>query len=218
MGRIARCVALTGLVVGTLWGTVAPVGATTPETGLPLANAPLGIGAVAWPSAKADVSALLSRLPPVVAGEQRGDRRGTDQQGDRYSAVYGDDAMGLGPPLAIQVVDVSTGDFWPADWTAERVVLALASGADWMVEAAGRDGDLVWIRWQTTVAMEGDRSKTPAASRSLYTLSWGQIGMPWLFSAAGDTPARLDALVAAFVTVAAAEAGIPGATPTEKSG
>ena len=96
------------------------------------------------------------------------------------------------------------------------MVLALAGGADWTVEDVGRDGDLVWIRWETTEAIDGEQTSTPEPSRTLYTLNRGRVGAPWLFGAAADTPQRLDALVAAFVDAAATMGhATPEATPAE---
>jgi hypothetical protein len=206
MRQVARCFALSMVVFAAFGGSVPAQGATTPGAGLPPATAPLGVGDVRWPSTAGEIEALLARLPPIVAGEPRVAGVGNDDGGDRSGVSYGDDEVGHGPPLVVQVIDVSTGDFWPAGWSAERVVLALADGADWMVEAAGRDGDLVWIRWRTTSAAEGERPGTPEVRRDLHTISWGRVGEPWLFGAAADSPARLEALVLACVAAASTEA------------
>lgn len=179
---------------------------------VPEAAAPHGLARIEWPSDAAGIEALFGRLPTRVANEARTGTP-TEERAGRFVVAYGNDRSGLGPPLIIQAVDVSTGDFWPADWTADRVVHALAGGADWTVEAVGRDGDLVWIRWRTTAAIAGERSGTPEVGRTVYTLNWGRVGEPWLFGAAADTPERLDALVTAFVAAASVEATTTEGTP-----
>ena len=192
---------------------VATPGAMASVEDVPQRAAPAGLGAVALPVDESGIAALFERLPATIAGEERAeDAVGGDD--DRLVVAYGADFAGLGPPLAIQAIDLTSGDFWPADWTAELVVLALASGADWSVDGVGRDGDLVWIRWQTVASIADDRTSTPAVSRTLYSVNWGRIGEPWLFGAAADTPERLDAVIAAFVNAAAADSGTPEATPS----
>src|SRR5215217_4704508 len=139
-------------------------------TEVPPAAAPADLGSVQLPADASGIVALLAGLPERVAGESRAQMSGGGEA-DRFVVSFGDDADGLGPPLIIQVVDVSTGDFYPAGWTADRVILTLASGADWTVEAVGQDGDLVWIRWQTTAAIAGEGSGTPEVGRTLYALN-----------------------------------------------
>ena len=177
---------------------------------LPAATAPLGLGSVPLPDDRAGVEALLARMPPEVAGESRAPA--PPPETDRLGAAYGADPDGLGPPLAVGALDLSTGDFFPAGWTAGDYVALVASGAtDFdQVLAFGRDGGLVWLRANTTAAIGGTGLGTPEVSRTLYTLSWGDADSACLFSAAADTPERLDALVAAFV---GAQAGGPGTPP-----
>ena len=176
---------------------------TLPVADLPEARAPEGLARVALPTDAAAIAALLARLPAQVAGEERTEML-TSGEGGRFGVAYGSDRGDLGPPLAIRVLDVSTGDFFPAGWTADQVILELAAEAgeaDGGIEAVGRDGPLVWLRADAGVIEVG------------YALTWGRVGEPWLFSAIADTRERLDALVAAFVVAASPGPATPVATP-----
>ena len=45
---------------------------------------------------------------------------------------------------------VTTGSvFYPEGWRAEHLVAMFASGADWAVEEAGREGMRYWVMFQT---------------------------------------------------------------------
>jgi hypothetical protein len=93
--------------------------------------------------------------------------------------------------------NVSTGDSYPRGWTAEQVITAFTTESDRNVEDFGREGRLFWVRWNTTCSSP-DSSRTD----TLFIISWGNAGSPWLFSAlAGDPKGRdelSDAFVAAF--------------------
>ncbi len=186
----------------------------TPAVALPEAPAPGGLGRVQLPADRADITALFGRLPETIAGEPRAE---TDRRGptDRLVVAYGADDPVLGPQLTLQALDLSSGAFFPADFTAGIFVASVASVPDYRIDAFGRDGDLVWVRASTTVSGEGDRPGTPISSRPLLTLSWGNTTSPWLFSATAPTPDDLDALVDAFVATAKSDPGtaVPDATP-----
>jgi hypothetical protein len=92
-------------------------------------------------------------------------------------------------------MNVSTGDFYPPGWTAERVIAVFTTGADWTVEDFGREGNLFWVMWNTTCSSEGS-----SRMDSISITSWGNAGSPWVFSASAGNPEGRDELTAAFVT------------------
>jgi len=91
-------------------------------------------------------------------------------------------------------MNVSTGDDYPRGWTADRFLADYASGGDWEVEDFGRDGQLFWVGWTTTCS-----SPDSAEMDTLFMLSWGNQGSPWVFEALAGTPQEREELVAAFV-------------------
>jgi hypothetical protein len=108
-------------------------------------------------------------------------------------------AYGTTQPVACGTVglsarNVSTGDTYPRGWTAERVIADYASGGDWEVEDFGRDGRLLWVN-RTTTCSSADSPETD----TLFTISWGNEGTAWVFSALAGNPQERDELVAVFV-------------------
>ncbi|HEV2109061.1 MAG TPA: hypothetical protein VGR16_12425, partial [Thermomicrobiales bacterium] len=112
----------------------------------------------------------------------------------------------------------------PKDFTAGVFVASVIEIADYGAETFGREGNLVWVRAETTAGMAGDKPGTPELIRPIYTFAWGEVDSPWLFAAASFTPEGLEALVTAFVTTATDPLGTPapdatpgaGATPTAR--
>ncbi len=180
----------------------------TPAATLPDAPAPGGLGRVQLPADRAAIAALFARLPETVAGEPRTE---TDAgaSADRLIVAYGVVDPAFGPPLTLQALDLSSGDFYPVDFTAGAFVAAVADVPDYGTDAVGREGDLVWVRATTTVSVAGDRPGTPTITRPIFTLRWGNATSPWLFGAAASTPEELDALIGAFVATAGSSPGTP---------
>ena len=169
-------------------------GVTAPDPmSLPEAVAPRRLGEVGLPDQPDDITALFDRLPSELIGRQRMDESpGTELE---INASYGNtEPVGCGT-VGLQAMNVSTGEFFPPDWTAETFIAFFTAGADWNVEAFGRDGELFWVVWDTTCSDAGR-----AGEDSIYTASWGQAGSPWVFGASAGDPEGRDELTAAFVT------------------
>ena len=154
---------------------------------LPVAVAPQSLGEVDLPDTDAAIVALFDRLPTELAGGRR-----TPQEAgpDRFAVTY-ETTEPVGCGIRLQALDVSTGDFFPAGWTAEKVVSMFTEGADWDVEDFGREGDLYWVRNRTTCG--------EAAADVGLTTMWGQAGSRWVFSTEAGSPDVRDELTEAFV-------------------
>ena len=149
---------------------------------LPKVAAPHCRGSEELPGDPAGVFALLRQLPAQIGERERTE---FDDEGPYHYRV------GYGERMAVQAMDVSVGEFSFYSATAIEAMAVWALGADWDVEAAARDQDVLWARIHTT----GD-------GEDIYAIIWGNQGSRWVFSAMADTPDHLDALVAAFVAVA----------------
>ena len=171
------------------------LGTTDPQS-LPEALAPEGLGGVTLPGDVDGIVAVFAQLPPQVAGQPRSTRF-DDRGPSEYSASFRDAGAEGCSPLRLQARDVSSGEFYPVNWTAEVFISWWTLGADWEVDAAGREGDLFWVQWNTTCSSEPAPEVFPVVS-----LLWGNAGSPWVFSAQADTPEDLNALTAAFVAAA----------------
>ena len=170
-------------------------GAPDPQS-LPEALAPGELGAVTLPGDADGIVAVFGQLPPQVAGQPRSTRylqRGPSAYDATYSEAEAEDCS----PLRLQARDVSTGEFFPMNWTAEVFISWWTLGADWEVKEAGRDGSLFWVRWNTFCSSEPSPVVFP-----VYSLLWGSAGSRWVFSAQADTPEELNVLIAAFVAAA----------------
>jgi hypothetical protein len=188
--------------------------ATPGAEALPAAVAPLGLGSVILPDDEASILALFDLLPDSIGGES-GTAPAT-RGGDRIVRAYGTADPAFGPPLSLQAVNLAAGDFFPSDFTAASYVAMAAPVSDFSTVDYGRDGDLVWIRTETTAGIGGEKPGTPVATRPLYTLAWGIAESQWLFTATATDPESLDALVTAFVITADGYPATPvaGGTPT----
>lgn len=215
MARYSIVIALLALFAGPLaTGATTHTGVATPmASDLPESPAPFGLGSVTLPRDEQAIAALFRQLPEKVDGQPRD--QSLEPQGGRRVAAYGTPDPTFGPLLFLQVMNFEEGDFFPKDFTAGTFVAATAENMDYGTESFGRDGDLVWIQAQSQAGVAGDKPGTPESVRSIYTLAWGEVGSPWLFSAAAFTPEGLEALVRAFVTTASAPPATPGpgATP-----
>jgi hypothetical protein len=65
------------------------------------------------------------------------------------------------------------------------------------VTEAGRDGNLLWMRQETSQDIAGSPERF-----AVYGTLWGKVDSPWLFSIRADTRENRDALLAAFVEAA----------------
>ena len=104
-------------------------------------SAPMGIGTVVWPGNVQDASALLERLPGEISGHGLTERPG-GRGASRYDFNFGVDTETQDPVLVAHIVDLTEGEFFPADTTAGDFIAFYAQGFDWDVLGAGRDGDL----------------------------------------------------------------------------
>ena len=180
---------------------LSPTGAPQDDSGfnspdpesLPGVVAPLGLSDIDLPDDAESIGELFNSLPSNLMGRQRMAQFDANTPGEIRASYGNTQPVGCGT-VGLQATDVSTGDFFPQGWTAERVIAVFTTGADWNVEDFGRDGDLFWVRWNTTCS-SGD---SPEAD-SLFTMSWGKAGSPWVFSASAGEPGGRDELTAAFV-------------------
>ncbi len=100
-----------------------------------------------------------------------------------------------GPPLVITAINLAKASGFPPNWTGGHVVGQM--GQSRAEGNAGREGDLVWLRQDPPMGNAEFTEHFPA-----YTLLWGRIDSPWIFSVTADTPENRDALLAAFVAAA----------------
>ena len=135
----------TGPATWTRWTAhvAPPAPAAVPE-----ATVPMDLGDVKLPEDADSIVSLFSRLPRKLAGRERTPR--LDEVGpSRFTAASGqlpDDGCSS---VRLQAEDLSSGEFFPADWTADRFVASWGLGADGNVQDHGRDGDLFWVRSST---------------------------------------------------------------------
>ena len=162
------------------------------------AKAPHGLGNVQLPDHDADIARLFQRLPGEVSGALRSEGFERVVPGE-YRATYGSGAGRSCSPISLHARDLSAGDFFPSTWTADLFISFWSLGADWDVEAVGRDGELYWVRWTTTCTGE------PSSEESVYAIIWGVAASPWVFSAQAGTQRELDVLVSAFVATTSSE-------------
>jgi len=189
------------VVSGMFALTINVMAQATPQgpVDLPSADAPYGLESLTMPVTLATVDDLLDDMPATVFGELRG---APDRSADRVVITYGTVDPQLGSPLALSAISFPDGDFFPVDFTAGAFVSMASQTDDYEATAFGQDGDLVWIQSETTVGVGGGKPGTPETSFVMYTLAWGETDSPLLFTAAAASPAGLDALVTAFVSVA----------------
>ena len=171
----------------------------TPVVGnVPTAEAPGNLATVDWPDSEDSIRALLGRLPSEIAGYARTPRYDFTTF-ERIIIGYGEDTR-VNPDgtarLQVQAIDATSGDFFPPNWRAQHVVMTLAQGR---ALEQGQDGDLFWAYIETEVTPAG-----AAQSLTLRSLTWGEQGGEWVFSANADTRVEVDALVAALVEAARA--------------
>lgn len=163
---------------------------------LPEAPAPLGLSDIDLPDDVESIIELFNDLPANLAGNQRAIQSANPGSITIWASYGKTQPVGCGMN-GLQAMDVSTGDFFPQGWTAERVIAVFTTGADWEVEDFGKDGELFWVRWKTTCGT-ADISGTD----SIFTVSWGAAGSPWFFSASAGDPGDWDEFTAAFVAAA----------------
>lgn len=183
--------------------------------GFPAAPAPFELATLVLPNNFTEVTALFERLPPKVAGHGRSaqlDRIAPERSivgygEDRRIGVMGRRLSGAGstsvpsarvgvPLLQIQAIDLTKGDFFPINWKGGHVVAMMARHSEEVAEF-GQDGSLFWMRQNGSFGMAEATERFP-----VYTMLWGRIDSPWMFSVQADTPESRDALLAAFVAAA----------------
>ena len=155
---------------------------------LPEASAPAGLSTVAWPNDIQESLALFERLPPEISGHRI--RARFEQVGlGVFSTTYEEDTETPNKVMAVTVHDLTAGAFFPTktDTNAGQFVALYASGSDWEVLAAGREGDLAWVQWKTG---------------GIYTMHWGNAPSSVVFQAIATDPRELMALVEAMISAA----------------
>lgn len=175
---------------------------------LPEATAPLGLATVSLPEDFAGIAQLFEQFPAELADQPRVVM--SNEQDDGVIAAYGEIDPGFGPPLRLGAMNFSTGDFFPTDFSVADFVASAADPAfDYDAVAFGQDGTLAWVQAETMVGVEVNPQGTPASSRTIYTLAWGEAESSWLFTAAAFSSEGLDTLVSAFVATARNQPGTP---------
>lgn len=171
---------------------------------LPEAEAPGGLSDVVLPDDVAGVTALFAELPDELLGAAR---RPDAPMTDRITVWYDVAGRQCGD-VGFQAMDLTAAEAgYPPDWRAEHFVALFAGGADWDVEASGRDGDLHWVAFETFCGGE-DMAQDEMISSTM----WGDAGSAWLYSVAAPDATGRDALLTAFVDAAIAVGAAAGAT------
>ena len=200
-GDIPRLLADPGTAATPLLAQSSSATRTAPPPDLrafPTAPAPGELATVLLPDTERTVSALIQRLPPVVAGHQKVAAVRPAIAG-AVVVGYGEDRRIADVPnsfLRLQVVDLRKGDFFPTNWTGGQVVGFIAQAKTAM--DAGRDGDLFWLRDEPASSVPGLTDQVVT-----YGVTFGRIDSPWLFSVQGDTREGRDALLMAVVAASA---------------
>ena len=167
--------------------------------GFPTARAPGELGAITLPATDSAVKALFERLPSEVAGHVRSPQFDRISPG-RARVGYGEDQRISGartPLLWLQAIDLSRGDFFPANWTGGEVVAYMAGpGKD--AKEAGQDGSLLWMHQEKSP----DTAVGSPGRFAVYGTLWGRVDSPWMFSIQADARENRDALLAAFIAAA----------------
>lgn len=159
---------------------------------MPEGTGPPGLNSINSLQDNDSIMALFERLPSSLLGRNRADEIQASPPA-KINASYGKTKpLGCGM-VGLQAMDVSTGDFYPPGWTAEKVIALLASGEDSTDGEFGRDGELFWLNLQTFC------STGSSLKDSLDITTWGVAGSPWVFSATAQDIEGRDELVAAFV-------------------
>ncbi|MCH8206541.1 MAG: hypothetical protein IH956_06000 [Chloroflexi bacterium] len=96
---------------------------------LPEAAVPMDLGGARLPGDADSIVSLFNRLPGELAGRERTPR--LDETGpSRFTAAYGQLTEDGCSSVRLQAVDLSSREFFPADWTADRFVAWWGLGAD----------------------------------------------------------------------------------------
>ncbi|MBM3944035.1 MAG: hypothetical protein FJ317_00895 [SAR202 cluster bacterium] len=169
-----------------------------PPGGVQAAPVEMRLRGVTLPDDAESVRALFDRLPAQIGDMQLAN---TDERGpDRYASFYFRPGSAL-PNVQLIVLDVSTGDFFPADSTASDVIELFKSGADWTVTGSGSEEGLVWVEYNTTASTAG------GVTQQVYALQWGRPDSRWVFGMQVEDPAHLVSVLDTFLTA------IRGGTP-----
>jgi hypothetical protein len=176
-------------------------------TTIPEAAAPGRMIDAALPTDADGVVSLFDAFPTELLGASK------DLNTARQGGIAADYSIAERvTPVGFQAVDVPTsfyGAFLPEP-TAEYVAALFASGADWEVEAVGRDGERFWVEWNTTAGGEGfDGEET------IWSLVVGDAGSHWAFIVNATDPSTRDELIDVFVATSVAVPEPPPPTADE---
>ncbi|MDA1189843.1 MAG: hypothetical protein O2854_09265 [Chloroflexi bacterium] len=163
-------------------GEAAPATSPTSEVEENLSFAPTDarLKGVQLPDNEAAILSIFDRLPSEI-GEMT--LATTNERGpERYASFYFRPGSNL-PNAQMLVLDVSTGDFFPAGSTAKDVIEIFKTGADWSVLSSGEDENLVWLEYHTTASIEGDPNV-----QQIYVAQWGHPNSNWVFAVQADNP------------------------------
>ena len=154
-------------------------------------TAPEGLGEAILPEGAREIAGLIGRLPDRIGG--RTQSPGPVPEG----APRMDIAYGQRGEIRFRAMDVSTGDFYPEDWTAGDTIAFFTLGADWDVIGFGRQEALMWVRSTTTAGGSGTSETT-----AVHTLMWGNADGRWVFAAIAYSADDVDRMARAFAEAA----------------
>jgi hypothetical protein len=163
--------------------------AATPEVEIPKLIAPFELTTVEWPTEHAAAVAIINDMPETIADltlEHRGGEADPDDLRIRYTAPEAADS------LRLAVINLTTGDFFPPNWTPNDIVAYQIFSED--TREAGQDDEVVWSFVTTT-----------ENGVDLFGLLWGAAESATIFSAAATTEELLEELVIATVSAASEE-------------
>lgn len=193
-GILTRTITIApAAVTGTPSGSSGDAGFSAQDPmSMPEGAGPTGITSITLPQDRGSINRLFDRLPARLLGGTRADEIQSPLPDGINASYEKTEPIGCGM-VGLQATDVSTGDFYPTGWTAERVIAFFASGSDWTEERFGRAGELFWVNLKSTCSFGS------SLEDSLEITMWGVAGSPWVFSATAQDAKGRDELVVAFV-------------------
>lgn len=170
---------------------------------IPEEMAPAGLGSISLPSDDAGATALLAAMPDNIAGAARSPE---DERGDTglRVVVYGAETGTPFASMSLMEIDAANPfNEFPVGISGRDVIELFTSGID-IIDDAGRDGELGWVRLHVHESLPNG-----GATRVIQAIVWADANSSWYFAADADSSERLDALLAAFVTAAQSRHRVP---------
>lgn len=163
--------------------------AATPEVEIPALIAPFELTSVEWPAAQAEALAILAAMPENI-GEMTLVSEAVQPDADERRILY--TASEPEDELRLAVFNLTTGNFYPPNWTPTDIVAYQIVSED--TREAGQEGEVVWSFITTT-----------ENGLDLFGLLWGAAESATIFSAWATSEELLEELVVATVSAAKEE-------------